>query len=536
MIMPQYTSQIGRQLNTLDPESENILSDEEMAAERDRLLSIYPQQWPGQERQMQPVEEPVQTEPIVAEPSALQTPPPIQTEPEPAELQPSQEPGKTVSVEKAMEEKPPMPKEEPDEFEQMFKTYQENVGKARGEYEQLQGEMESESARGQMETGIAGALQAFGEGLAAITGGSAKPVQTGAATMRTIGEQRIAGQERKARSLKERMMMAREPLETKKEELGFRDVFEKRQLQKKLVDPQSSESQQAREMANNFLDVYIANLENKAVDPAAIQRVEGVRGKIQSMNANQVTKFLENLKDVKFGTSYETTIEGKKELETEKAGAKLQGENVKFERKQQSEAEKRFLDDSAKLATTVQQSKQFSDQLSAFQRDVEAASRGDMAALDRVKLNRGVVNYLLARQKEPKGVFTDQDLAALSQFEAGKSWGETFQGWVGRGLGDITAKDLNRIQSVLADTIPIYQNAENKVIEQTKRIYKASDNKFLNQKAEKLTPELFGLTKTGEENTFETVDDAQNAINKGTIPEGTIVKIRSTGQTFKVGR
>jgi len=94
------------------------------------------------------------------------------------------------------------------------------------------------------------------------------------------------------------------PLETKKEELGFRDVFEKRQLQKRLMDPQSGESQQARDMANNFLDVYIANLENKAVEPEAIQRVEGVRGKIKSMNADQVNKFLDNLKSVKFWNKF----------------------------------------------------------------------------------------------------------------------------------------------------------------------------------------------------------------------------------------
>ncbi len=533
--MPQYTSQVGRQLNGLDPESENILSDEEMAAERDRLLSIYPQQWGGQERQMLPTEEPLIAEPV--QPEMVQpetTTPALETEPVQPETpaQPSSEPGKTAAVEKAMAEKP----QEPDEFEQMYKTYQENLGKARGEYEKLQGEMEGETARGQVETGIAGALQAFGEGLASITGGSAKPVQTGAATMRAIGEQRIAGQERKARSLKERMMMAREPLETKKEELGFRDVFEKRQLQKRLMDPQSGESQQARDMANNFLDVYIANLENKAVEPEAIQRIEGVRGKIQSMNADQVNKFLDNLKSVNFGTSYEATTESKKELEETKATAKTQGENVKYERKLQGEAEKRFLDDSAKLATTVQQSKQFGDQLSTFQQDVEAAQQGDAAALERVKLNRGVINYLLARQKEPKGVFTDQDLAALSQFESGKSWTETFQGWVGRGLGDITTKDLNRIQIVLRDTIPIYQDAETKVIDQTKRLYKASDNKYLNQKADKLTPDLFGLSKPSGKQTFETLDEAQDAINKGTIPEGSEVYIKSTGQTFKVGK
>jgi len=80
--MPQYTSQVGRQLNVLDPESENILSDEELAAERDRLLSIYPQQWGGQERQMLPTEEPLIAEPIQSEMVQPETTTPaLQTEP-----------------------------------------------------------------------------------------------------------------------------------------------------------------------------------------------------------------------------------------------------------------------------------------------------------------------------------------------------------------------------------------------------------------------------------------------------------------------
>lgn len=426
-------------------------------------------------------------------------------------ISPSPEPGKTAALETPLPENEEdaiessveptsqtRQKPETDEFEPMFKKYQEDLGKIQSEQEAEDKALQEAESRVQTATGIAGALQAFGEGLAAITGGSAKPLQIGAETLRRSAGQELDAKLRRGKSLKERIELSREPLETKATELKFRDVFEKRQAQKRLNDPESKESADARDMASNFLDVYVANLQNKAVDPEAIQRVEGVRSKIAQMNANQIQKFLDNLKEIKFGTSFETTMESKKELEQRKEESKIRSEDVKYERKLQDQADKRFLDDSAKLAVTVKEAKKFSDQLSTFQKQVEAAKRGDRTALEQVKRNRGVINYLIARQNEPRGVFTDQDLAALSQFEAGKGWSETFQGWFSKGLANISPKDLDRILGVLQDTIPIYQDAETKVIEQTKRLYKASDNKFLNQKADRLTPELFGLGTTSK--------------------------------------
>jgi hypothetical protein len=446
----------------------------------------------------EPVEPEMMPETEISEP-AMNTPLPVQPEPvqpmpEPlAQPVPEEETQQTVTPEPgstALSRERAAPEE--DEYEQLFSKYKEDTTKAREEATGAEAEFQQASAQSAMETGIAGALQSFGEGLAAITGGSAKGLQTGAETLRSAGQQRLMSADRKTRSLKDRLQAAREPLEAKKEEIGFRSVFEKRQAEKRLADPASKESADARDMATNFLDVVAENYRSKGSEELAA-KVEQNKAFLENANANQIKEFVDKISGLKVGTDYETSLEGKRLLEKEKQEGKKELAGTKREQKLQDDADKRFVDDSAKIAVSVNQAKKFSEKLTSFQKDVKAAQSGDAAALERVKLNRGVVNYLLARQAEPKGVFTDQDLAALSQFEAGKSWTETFQGWVGKGLGDITPRDLTRINDVLAAAVPSYSNFQDEIIGQTKRIYKASGNPALNTLADKLTPELFGL-------------------------------------------
>lgn len=333
----------------------------------------------------------------------------------------------------------------------------------------------------QMATGIAGALQSFGEGLAAITGGSAKPLQTGADTLRAVAKQGMDAAERKNLSVKDRILLAREPLATQMDELKFRDIFEKRQRDKRLQDPNSKESEEARILSNNFLDVYIANIKNQGADQEVIDKIENIRPKLDMMSAAQSEKFLELLKGQKISTSFEAKEESKFAADTRKQSIKLS-----------SDADKAFATDSKKIAEELRNLQRIAPEMKKFQADVEAASRGDKDALSRVKINQGVMNYLIARDREPRGVFTDQDLAALSQFKAGKTWGEALNSFISAGVyGTIPRADLKRMSDVLTMIMPQFDNSERELISQYQRIYKASNNPFMQDYAGKFNSELF---------------------------------------------
>jgi hypothetical protein len=502
----------------------------------------------------EPVEPEMMPETEISEPaipeSAMNTPLPVQPEP----VQPIEPLSRPVLEEDAQQTVTPEPGStalsreraapEEDEYEQLFSKYKEDTTKAREEATGAEAEFQRASAQSAMETGIAGALQSFGEGLAAITGGSAKGLQTGAETLRSVGQQRLMSADRKTRSLKDRLQAAREPLEAKKEELGFRGVFEKRQKEKRLADPASKESADARDMATNFLDVVAENYRSKGAEDLAA-RVEQNKAFLENANANQIKEFVDKISGLKVSTDYETSLEGKRLIEREKQEGKKELGETKRDQKLMDVADKRFMDDSDKMAVSVKAMKDFSNELKKFQADVKllqnlnADSKQRDAALGRVKTKRGLINYLIARAAESKGVFTNQDFEILSQFEAGRSWGEVIQDYVSKGVGEVTTDSLERMSSVLDDVMPRYQNPEKDIIEQRKRIYKASDNPYIQKAADKFNTDLFGLkqdSKTPSSDApveqkakpeskqgvmeFTSQQDVQKAIDSGRLKPG----------------
>ncbi len=198
---------------------------------RNKLLSVRPQQWGGQQ-----IEDPEALDQIIAfpgEPDATDAtfmPEEAPALPEVAEeeqLPPSEEESTAVESEptEAFQTDMPEPEEvsgkdieaqfQQDEAEQLMSQYRKTKEDVQSEQATLEtSSSESERSR-QTENAIAGALQSFGEGLAAITGGSAKPLQTGAETLRRSGQMQAAEEERKARGLRERLQQAKTPIEEK---------------------------------------------------------------------------------------------------------------------------------------------------------------------------------------------------------------------------------------------------------------------------------------------------------------------------------
>jgi hypothetical protein len=488
------------------------------------------------------IEEPLIEEPLPEEEASL---------PEPSE-EPMQE-DDAEPVEALQTEVPTMPepgttatiKKETDEFEPMFKKYQEDLGKIQSEQEAEDQAMQEAESRAQTATGIAGALQAFGEGLAAITGGSAKPLQTGAEALRRSTQQGLEAQMRRGKGIKQRIEMAREPLETKATELKFRDVFEKRQAQQRLNDPESKESADARGMASNFLDVYVANLQNRAVDPEAIQRVEGVRSKIGQMNANQIQKFLDNLKDIKFSTSYETTVEGKKELEETKAASKVEAATTKREQKLQDEASKWRQTTGTKITEIVNDERKYKTRINDFstllERALAAKTDTEFKTIaNEIARQKTVIDYLDARQVEPKGVFTDQDAARLSSITNGRPWLQQFQDWLSKGLqGTTTIDEIKTLNRIIKEKQKDINNPiRSKVVTDMLKVG-ANDpyNKYKKEQADSLASDLLTDEETVESKPevtpskkYESIDDVKR--DRSNIKSGDKIEVKDSSGKY----
>lgn len=406
------------------------------------------------------IPEPVETQP---DEQALPTPA-LETEVTPAK--PSVEPGKTVASKAA----------ETDEYEPLFGEY-EKARKTYGEESEALGkETEEVGRKNIMMTGIAGALQAFGEGLAAITGGSAKPLQTGAATVRSIGEQQAAAQERKAKTLKERMLMAREPLEAKAQEIKFRDVFEQRQKAKRLEDPTSDESQQARQLANNFLDAYMTSVSNR-VSPDQLEKLEAIKPRLENLNANQIKDFMDNLNKLKFTESRVDIEEAKAERTTKQQEAKTAASQ---EFKVQQDAQKAIV----KVESELEQDQKFYNQYKQFRSNLTKAIAGDKDAQKFIKNNMDAFSYMKARTMESKGVFTDQDAERLTTLLKDTPWFNKFQAWLAGGLkGEIPMDVLQSLDEALKDEPENPVMIKNKKLKTLANIAKKSTNPAMQNSA-----------------------------------------------------
>lgn len=425
------------------------------------------------------------------EPDALQTPlpqAPLQqtplplSMPKPSKIAASVEPGKTEAV-KAAEAQAP----EPDEAEKLMGEYRKAREKYQTEEQGLEEERTAGEEQRQRMTGIAGALQAFGEGLAAITGGSAKPLQAGVAAVKGVGEQRAAAEERKAKTLKERLQMAKAPIEEKQMEMDLRTRLTKGKMEQGFLDPNSEQSKQARTNASAFIDNMIAQGTANKADPAVLQRLEQTKGMLSQMNAQQVQDFYNTLKPL----STETSIEAKNEFDMKKLAAqenlRLKLSEAKDAKEQQKFADKEFLKVRSKIADEETAASKIGPQMEKFLKDLNAAVAGDKAAAKRVSQNVGVVNYLNARTYESKGVFTDNDLRALSQLDAGRTWFQQLDEFVSKGMtGNLPKESLMRIQGVVNENIDKFREPGKYIRSNYAQTFREIENPVMNRYADVL--------------------------------------------------
>lgn len=444
--------EIRKQL--LDPsrseQEKNILASRLPAIEMQRNRAIS-------KRSLTPNEQKLA---MVEPTSGLQTPVPQVNQqnnitPE-SEIKVSGTPGSTVVSKDAISqlEQQRKPTQVPDETEQLMSEYKSKKKEIESELEKDEiNKLESESKR-QFQTGIIGALNSFGQGLAAITGGSAKPLETSAATMKSIHEQQAASEERKTKSLKERLQSAKSPIEEKQLEMDLRSRLTKGKMEQALMDPNSEQSVQARSNAATFIDNMIAQGKSNQADPAVLARLEQTKGLLGQMNAQQVQEFYNTLKPL----STETSLEAKNQFEMRKMAAqenlKLKLADAKDASDQKKVAQKEFIKDVSKVAEQESEAARIAPQMINFKNDLDAAIKGDKEAAKRISQNTGVVTYLNARSYESKGVFTDNDLKALSQTEAGRTWFEQLDDFVTKGMtGKLPKTSLMRIKSVMDQNI-----------------------------------------------------------------------------------
>lgn len=449
----------------------------------------------------------MEEEPLEDETEALQT----------TVAKPSMEPGQTEAVKSAE-----------DDTEQMFKDYETARKSFVTESEELGKEGEEFTKKQKMMTGIAGALQSFGEGLAAITGGSAKPLQTAAQTVQRMGEIEAAGREGKAKTLKERLMLARQPLEAKAEEIKFRDVFERRQKAKRLEDPTSDESQQARQLANNFLDAYVSSVANRAND-TQLAKLESIRPRLENLNANQIKDFMDNLNKLKFTESKTEIEEAKEERTTKQQTAKT---TASQEFKVQQDAQKAIV----KVENEFDQDQKFYDQYKQFRSNLQKAIAGDPDAQRFIKNNMAAFSYLKARTLESKGVFTDQDAERLTTLLKDQTWAEKFQTWIAGGLqGEIPIDTLQKLSDALKDDPKNPSALRNEKLKRYSNVAKNSTNPAIQNSAryyESLIQKEPETAESQQPQSFKSADDASEAKKKGLINSGEIIIIN--GKRWKV--
>lgn len=420
----------------------------------------------------QPFEEPAVPESAMPE---TEMPEPVE-ESTPALQTTLPEPGKTAAIDEEIDQPP---EETPDEFETMYKDY-ETARKQYGEDVEALGRESDEAATKQtMMTGIAGALQSFGEGLAAITGGSAKPLQTATETVRRMGEQGAAAREGRAKTLKERLMMARQPLEAKIEETKFRDVFEQRQMEKRLGDPNSKESQDAREVGLRTLDALVASFRSAGNDAAA-DELMSTKPFLEKASGKQIQSLFEQIKGlgIKPAISAETkqkyameAIEKKGEIQQsltkQKQEFQAKMSNLRTDAARVNAATKQYEELTPKIQTDVREAKQLSGQIDKFVTLLEQASDPKIMSDEKkrrqineaIAAQKEILNYMNARKYESKGVFTDQDLLALSQLKTVGTWVDQFSNWLSKGVyNEETAKQIRVMRDIMRERRRDFKN------------------------------------------------------------------------------
>lgn len=469
--------------------------------------------------------------PVVAQPTAaLQTPAPVLQKP----ATPSVEPGKTAAVEAAMNEPESKPQE--DEYETLFKNYEQ----ARKQYDvdmaDYEEKMSETERRNQMTTGIAGALSAFGEGLAAITGGSAKPLQAGVAALKDIGSQQVAAQERKAKTLKDRLQMAREPLETKAGDIKFRELFEKKQLEKKMTDPNSEESKQAREVANQTLNALVASFRS-AGNPQAADELLNTKPFIDKASGKQINDLFEQIKDLNIKPTISAAqkqeyamqlVEKKGEIQQNLAKQKQQFQskltNLRTDAARVNTATKEYQEIVPKINADVKDVKALGNQVDKFIALLDQASDPKLMSNDatRQQINESIaaqkeiLNYMNARKYESKGVFTDQDLTALSQLKTYGTWADQFTNWLKKGVyNEETAKQIRVMRDIMRERKRDFKNpgyavarGYSQIFRDTAELYSSMENnvdaartltRYSDLLEKRFSPDVVGTFKSEEE-------------------------------------
>ena len=411
-----------------------------------------------------------------------------------------------------------------DETEQLMGEYRKAREQYQSDVDTLEQDREASEASRQRMTGIAGALSSFGEGLAAITGGSAKPLQAGVAAVKGMGEQQAAAEERKAKTLKERLQMAKAPLEEKQTEIDLRSRLSKGKMEQDLMDPASQQSAQARKDAGAFIDNMIAQGTANRASPDVLQRLEQTKSLIGQMSAAQVQQFYNTLKPL----STETSVEAKNKFDMDKLAAqeslKMKLADAKSSKDEQKIAQKEFIKDQSAIAKQVAETSAVSQEMKSFRNDLKLALAGDREAAKRVTQKGGVINYLNARSVESKGVFTDNDLRALSELQATK-WFDQFNDWVSKGFEGVLPKaSLVRIQDILDRNAYKFDNPEKYVYGSLIEKYKGLDEV---SETGVWKPYLSNLEKKAVPAKIEQVEPqaAQEGLVDMTAPDGRKLKV-----------
>ena len=386
------------------------------------------------------------------------------------------EPVEALRTENVVAPEPVKPVEKaPDETEQLMSEYRKSRDQYQSDVDKFDQDREASEASRQRMTGIAGALSAFGEGLAAITGGSAKPLQAGVAAVKGMGEQQAASEERKAKTLKERLQMAKAPLEEKQTEIDLRSRLSKGKMEQDLMDPASQQSAQARKDAGAFIDNMIAQGTANRASPDVMQRLEQTKSLIGQMSAAQVQQFYNTLKPL----STETSVEAKNKFDMDKLAAqesmKLKLAEAKDSKDQEKVAKKELIKDQSAISTVIKEASGVAGEMKAFKEDLALAVKGDKEAAKRVTQKSNIINYLNARSYESKGVFTDKDATALSELAATK-WFDQFNDWASKGgVGVLPMAGLIRMNEIIQRSASRFDNPTKYVYQGLVEKYKGLD-------------------------------------------------------------
>ena len=414
------------------------------------------------------------------------------------------------------------PKPEIDETEQLMGEYRKAREQYQSDVDTLEQDREASEASRQRMTGIAGALSSFGEGLAAITGGSAKPLQAGVAAVKGMGEQQAAAEERKAKTLKERLQMAKAPLEEKQAEIDLRSRISKGKMEQDLMDPASQQSAQARKDAGAFIDNMIAQGTANKASPDVLQRLEQAKSLIGQMSAAQVQQFYNTLKPL----STETSVEAKNKFDMDKLAAqesmKLKLAEAKDSKDQEKVAQKELIKDQSGISKVIEQASGVAGEMKAFKEDLALAVKGDKEAAKRVTQKSKIIEYLNARSYESKGVFTDSDARALSELTATK-WFDQFNDWASKGgVGVLPMAGLIRMNGIIQRSAHRFDNPTKYVYQGLVEKYKGLDEV---DKTGVWKPALTLFQKKAGETEQVEPQAAQEGLVDMTAPDGRKLKV-----------